>query len=129
MKIYSDTLTTDDLYRCLPNDVGMADCRTIRSPRKRARGWEMHLEGLGARHTRQRNSGSWGAQGDGSFAATWDDHGIWMAALYEIDPDAVIAWYTDRGDFYAKTEREMQWRRTARRGSRATAPWLDKVPA
>lgn len=130
MKVWSDTLTRADLYACLPADVGIGEMRELRNPRKRARGWDLHLEGYGTRHTRRRNTGQYGAASSAYFnAATWDDHGVWMAALYEIDPDAAIAWYDNRADFYAKTEREMRWRRTAKRGSRASAPWLEGTTA
>ncbi len=124
MKVYSDILTREDLFAALPSDV-YADVRNINT-RKRARGWEVHLEGLGGRHTRRRNSGRYGATGQGGMAATWDDHGVWMAALYEIDPLAQIACYRDRDDFYESTENEMAWRRNAKRGTRAEAPWLEK---
>lgn len=134
MIVHSDTLTRDDLYACLPADVMIADIRELRNPRKRARGWEIHLEGYGSRHTRRRNSGYYGATevdaiGHYGYAATWDDHGVWMAALYEIDPLAAIACYANRDDFYEKTENEMAWRRNAKRGTRASAPWLDRVTA
>lgn len=134
MTVHSDILTKADLYACLPRDVAIAAIRELHNTRKRARGWQLSLEGHGARHTRRRNSGYYGATevdaiGHYGYAATWDDHGIWMAALYEIDPDACIAWYDNRADFYAKTTAEMRWRRTAKRGARASAPWLDKVTA
>ncbi len=102
MKVYSDTLTREDLYASLPSDVYL-DAQEIRRPRTRARGWTVYLEGLGDRHTRNTNSGNYGA---GSHkAATWDDHGLWMAKLYEIDPMAKIAHYDSRSDFYDSTAR------------------------
>ena len=125
MKVYSDTLTINDLYACLPSGVGIAGVREIGRARKRARGWELSLEGYDARHTRRTNSGQYGA-GE-RFAATWDDHGVWMNNLYERDPNAHIAWYENREDFYEKTAREMLWRRDAKRGVRAEAPWLNGV--
>lgn len=135
MKVYSDTLTRDDLYAALPADVMIADMRELKNPRKRTHGYEIHLEGYGTRHTRRRNSGWYGATeadpvGHYGYAATWDDHGEWMAALYEIDPLAIIACYLNRDDFYEKTANEMEWRQQAK-GSRktATAPWLERVPA
>ena len=128
MKLYSDTLTTDDLYACLPRDVGIAEIREMRQPRKRARGWELSLEGLGGRHTRRSNSGGYGA-GD-RYAATWDDHGVWMAALYDRDERALFAgYYNGRLDFYLKTAHEHERRQHAARPYRSTAPWLDGVPA
>lgn len=135
MKIYSDTLTRDDLYAALPDGVMVADIREIRNPRKRARGWQITLEGYAARHTRRRNSGTWGAvptAGEYGYAATWDDHGVWMAALYEIDPLALIAEYANRDDFYESTEHAHAYRsrspwRTVRDNSQA--PWLETVDA
>lgn len=126
MKLYSDTLTREDLYDCLPADVD-ADVQNINNPRKRKHGYEVRLVGLGDRHTRKTNSGNYGA-GD-RMAATWDDHGIWMAALYEIDPLAIIATYQDRDRFYESTRDEHEWRRNSARPYRSTAPWLDKVEA
>lgn len=134
MFVHSDTLTRDDLYAALPADVMIAELRELRNPRKRARGWKITLEGYGARHTRRRNSGYYGAAevdtlGHYGYAATWDDHGEWMAALYETDPLASIACYANRDDFYEQTANEMAWRRSAKRGTRAAAPWLDRVTA
>lgn len=120
MKIYSDTLTKRDLYAALPNDVCISDIREIKS-RKALNAWELHLEGTGLRHKRQRNS-----------VATWDDHGIWMDRLYSIDPCARIAWYLDRDHFYTATEYESSWRQQSRfRTVRetGTAPWLQKRAA
>lgn len=126
MKLYSDTLTTADLYACLPSDVDIASLRTMKRPRKRANGWEVSLEGFGARHTRRSNSGDYGA--GYTMAATWDDHGVWMAALYDRDPDAIFAGYYDnRDDFYAKTRHDFHWRQRSRFTSvrdNAQAPWL-----
>jgi hypothetical protein len=126
MKLYSDTLTTADLYAALPEGVGIAAIRPIRSPRKRAHGWELSLEGFAGRHTRRRNSGMYGADGYG-YAATWDDHGVWMAALYAKDPDALIAWYKDRDHFYSATRHESEWRKRSRMSAirnHGQAPWL-----
>lgn len=126
MKLYSDTLTEADLYACLPDGVTIAAIRPMRT-RKRASGWELSLEGYGTRHTRRRNSGMEGANGYG-YAATWDDQGVWMAALYDRDPDALIAWYTSRHYFYEATANVAKWRQRSRFRSireNSRAPWLD----
>lgn len=102
MKVYSDVLTPAMLADALPPDVTFASMRTIQRPRVRARGWEIHLEGLGARHTRRVNSGEYGA--GYHAAATYDDHGWWMAALFAIDPDARISWWYGANAFHAGTE-------------------------
>jgi len=120
VKVWSDTLTTEDLYAALPADVTIANLRELRSPRKRSRGWEIDLEGHGERHTRRSYDGE-------RYAATWDDHGAWFVALYERDPDALLAWYASRADFYVQTRNQAHWRqrspfRAVRENSRA--PWL-----
>lgn len=101
MKVYSDIIETHELWKALPEDV-YANVRPIKRPRVRARGWDVNLEGLGARHTRKVNSGEYGA--GYHKAATYDDHGEWMQRLFDIDPDARISWWKDRADFMRGTE-------------------------
>lgn len=50
--------------------------------RTHAHAYEVALEGSGAR----RNTGTRGASDE--YGATWDEWGIFLAALYEVDPDA-----------------------------------------
>jgi|ERR1700729_4346849 len=57
----------------------------------------------------------------GSTTATYDEHGEWMAKLFEIDPDAIIATYDGVEDFYRQTQE------TRTRGfQRASFPWLEQ---
>lgn len=63
-------------------------------------------------------------------AATWDEWGIVIDALYSLDPDARIGHYTDRSDFIEQTsaerERIAQWQDPASYQARThKAPWLD----
>jgi hypothetical protein len=114
MRIHSDKLTTDDLYLCTPCGVH-AEVMTIGRPRKRLRGWNV---GLWSEHgTRSRNSGQYGAGTD--KAASWDEWGLWMNALYAIDPDALIGPYKSLPHFREVTA---QWQP---RGM--SAPWLQGV--
>lgn len=86
MKVYSDVLTGPDLLRAVPRGCQL-ELVTIRSPRVRARGWVVRLSRPSSR--RHFNTGQYGA---GDFgAASWDDHGVWMAALFAIDPSARLA--------------------------------------
>jgi len=67
--------------------------------------FDVHLEGAG---TRRPNGGSSGA-GSG-YAATWDQWGIFLAALYDQDPDMLCgsksyATYENRKDFHYQTAR------------------------
>lgn len=99
MKIHTDKLTEADLYASRPSGVAVewSPCGS----RKRACGFHVTLTYYGPEKRRPKNSGHAGAYGD--RAATWDEWGIWIARLYEIDPGAVIGCYADRDDFYATT--------------------------
>ena len=71
-----------------------------RSRTGKARGLEVKLTGTS---NRARNDGS------GEAAATWDEWGIFLAALYEADPGMIVggslerAIYRDGDDFHWKT--------------------------
>ena len=130
MKVYSDTITRADLFDCLPGDVS-AEVIEIRHARKRAHGFTVSLEGIGDRHYRRKNGGNYGASSPGVMAATWDDHGVWMARLYELDPDALIADYAGRDDFERQTREYRDYvqtynKPTSKRWAEHLAPWLDK---
>ena len=120
MKIHTDKLTREDLYAHLPVGVGL-DLVPVGS-RKRGQGFVVSLSylGQGGRGSGRRPKNSGCAGSPRTFAASWDEWGIWMAALYEIDPDAIIGTYKDRGDFYGTTAK---WRP---RGMEA--PWLEALP-
>lgn len=113
MRIYSKVLSPADIYGELrlaieTNDVVIESYREF-TPRAGGRGYEVYLEGLGARHKRARN-------GRGGKAASWDDYGLWMARLFKLDPAAKISHYNGVGEFIAFT-RQYQPRD-------ASAPWL-----
>lgn len=110
MKIYSDTLERTDLYKALGEVGGREDnwpslylsAITIQRPRIRSCGWNVRLEALrDSGHF--RNTGTHGAE-QGVRAVSWDEHGEWMARLFEIDPNARIANYDGREDFHRQTE-------------------------
>ncbi len=100
MKVYSDTLTRDDMLDALPKGVTLDHCEPMRAPRLRRHGWNVTLRRWGS--NRNTNSGHYGAGEKG--AATYDDHGAWMAELYDRDPDARISWWKNRDDFNEGTE-------------------------
>ena len=95
-------------------------------PRSFAHGFEFFLTG-----SSKYNAAHQSAQGGYSYekAATWDEWGIVIAALYAVDPDAQIGYYANRADFITKTrdeaERIRQWHDP--KGYQASchkAPWL-----
>lgn len=131
MRIHSDVLTSTDLHTALRTaraaraehpigaDVFVARCSRHGS-RKRDHALEVRLladgrqipaavaedlrvaTGRNYRTRRLPNSGAYGAD-HGVYAPTWCEYGWWMAALYAIDPEAIIGQYAGRADFDAAT--------------------------
>src|SRR4051812_3698227 len=106
MKIYSNTLTRNDLYAALPMGVHIVNCTELKrtrskqdeilgvrtrdeSGRRYQYGWNVYLEGSSV-HRSQHDAGDGYGYGQ---AATWDEWGVWMAELYRRDPEVKIGWY------------------------------------
>lgn len=99
MKIYSDTLNRNDLLNAVPRGCTL-DLAPIAHARVRRYGWTARMLRPGG--TRWTNTGQYGAGNE--RAASYDDHGVWMAALYALDPNARISWWKNADDFHAGTE-------------------------
>ena len=103
MQIHSDTLTFADLWRAARiARVDMVKCDRSGS-RSRDHKYNVNLEGESRRAPNQRGM-SYGAK-----AATWDQWGVFLAVLFDIDPNMVCgpseknAYYNGRDDFHHKT--------------------------
>lgn len=142
MKIWSDTLTLHDLRECalevngeFPGcALGIEGGELIEGPRTR-RIVGAHLRSVYG--WRKANTGSYGSDQDGYYAASWTEWGWWLVRLFERDPSARILAARDyRGlpSFHQqtgfrfmdpRTPRERQLRRelthAARRGELAAA--------
>lgn len=124
MKIHSDTLTLSDIRNAVPNGCYLAafdhkdDYTSIgeEGSRKRSRGYVVRLSG----------SSKYNMQRLPDKAATWDEWGIFIAALFAADPNAICGWYSSRDDFIEKTCDEHNRIKTYRRDLLPThsAPWL-----
>jgi hypothetical protein len=66
--------------------------------RTHKRAFEVHLTG---ESKRRPNGGSYGA-GTG-YAATWDQWGVFLAHIFEVDSESKCRAYADSGDFYDRT--------------------------
>lgn len=117
MKVYSDALIDAD-FSPAAHVAGVSywTFRRLTNTRVRARGWEISLTGSSP-YTSQH-------EGDPHKAATWTEHGVWMADLFKIDPNARISWWNGAADFVAKTGIESPYR-NAGGGHKHAAPWLD----
>lgn len=100
MKLYSDVLTPDNIHAAAPAGVGV-ELVAIRRARLRAHGWIVSLSDWNS--NRHKNSGQHGAATWKAPAASWDQHGEWMAALYAIDPAMQVGPYKDADDFERQT--------------------------
>jgi hypothetical protein len=74
------------------------DNLTPHGSRKSTRAFEVLLTGDS---NRRPNGGSYGA--GNSYAATWDQWGVFLAKIFEIDPDASCWAYENAADFHYKT--------------------------
>lgn len=100
MKLYTRTLTMNDLHRALPPGITLLDRamgakhdpELIEGPRSRKfinvrlASWEPRGKGMNYRLV-TGGHGSWSVE---AWNATWDEHGIWMARLFDIDPNLRI---------------------------------------
>lgn len=103
MRVHTDVLTKNDLYRATKHLPGVSVALTQHGSRSRARAFEVRLTGNGY----ARNSGTYGADST-THSATWDEWGAFLSALYETDPFAVwgsarYPTYRDAEDFHAVT--------------------------
>ncbi len=100
MKIHSDILSPIQIHQAtIAAGMRGVDAEvTVAGSRSRQASLNVSLTGNSKRRT---NSGQYGA-GD-EYAATWDEWGIFIQALYEIDPQALIGQYGERGVFEACT--------------------------
>lgn len=105
MRIHTDKLSTNDLYAATPAGVDIDECMQHGS-RSRERAYEVRLivwnGGKGTSHPYRRNSGQYGADRNG-YAATYDEWGYWLDALFDLDPKMIAGPYKSRADFYEKT--------------------------
>jgi hypothetical protein len=95
------------------------------TPRGYARGYEFFLSGSSPYNAAHQSRQG----GEYEKAATWDEWGVVIAILYDIDPDAQIGHYTSRADFIARTADEATRIRLyhdadSYYGRTHTAPWL-----
>ena len=89
MKIHSNTLTTKDIWAATIATgmlgVHVDDDIVIKGSKSRTRSFNVKLTG------------------NGEKAATWDEWGIFINALFLADPEAIVGQYKSYADFKAYT--------------------------
>ena len=119
MRLHTDKLSITDLYNALKaeQDAGRIaktvgfKILTQHGSRSHATAFEVQLDSydrVQGDGRKRGNSGSFGSADDGYYAATYDEWGWLIAALYKIDSNAVwgtvkYPQYMDRYDFNDKT--------------------------
>jgi hypothetical protein len=115
MRLHTDTLAESDLRSALKSSglagEGVAiDLLVPYGSRKRARGYEVHLAAHPGtdrfgKNRRAANTGHSGADSETyRKAATYDEWGVFISALYKLDATMVFGPYKDSDDFHTQTE-------------------------
>lgn len=105
MRIHTDTLSISDIYRAARfarADVVKANHHGSRS---RDHAFDVNLEG---ESRRRPNSGASGATYASGYAATWDQWGVFLSILFDLDPNMVTPYYADRDEFNTRTAGRFQ---------------------
>lgn len=104
MRLHTNVVTEDDIR--MAADAARADIDVLEETASRQgkdRAFTVHLSGESRR--RQNHNGT---TRDHNFAATWDQWGVFLSILFDMDPAMICGtkkypWYSDRDDFTFKT--------------------------
>lgn len=98
MRIHTDKLTAADIHRATTAAGMRGVCADVREAgsRSRARRFDVSLTGTSTRRT---NPGTSGYHYRDDYAATWDEWGMFIQDLFNIDPDAIIGQYQSKNHF------------------------------
>ena len=97
MMIHTNVLTRDEIAAAARRAGVSFERLEQKGSRKRARKFDVILEGSGRTGGAWGNSGSYGAAQ--YVAATWDEWGVFLAALFTADPEAWTDAYTSAEHF------------------------------
>lgn len=95
MRLHTDRITMSNLYRAATVAGVEMTAFTQHASRKRVRAFEIQLSGSSPH--RQNN-------GTGNQAAMWDEWGMFLGALYRIDPHMHCRAYSGVWDFDYQTD-------------------------
>lgn len=120
MRLHSDKLTYMDVHAALDKAkaAGKVDRQVqfemleTKGSRTRQRGFEVQLGWYGVKvkgdGRRWKNTGNRGADseynGNGCYAATYDEWGWFIKELFTLDPNLVFGHYKDRATFLTMTK-------------------------
>jgi len=126
MKIHSDRIQYRDIFNAVPHG-----CYLVETYSKLSNAFALiHYVGSHKRDhayiVRLSGSSPYTMAKLADKSATWDEWGIFIDALFKVDPDAIIGEYASRCDFLVKTRDEFHRIDENRPDLRKwyTAPWL-----
>ena len=100
MRIHSDILTNRHLIDAAAVARVDFDQWEDKGSRKRDHAFDVTLTG---ESRRRPNRGTSADRNHRGYAATWDQWGVFLAALFAIDPNMVTPYYADAEDFAFRT--------------------------
>lgn len=93
-------LTMEQLRKIeLPSGVYWRNLREYGS-RSHDRAFNIYLTGTSSRRP---NTGQYGAGDGDDYAATWDEWGVALGKIFELDADARCPYYADAADYHWQT--------------------------
>ena len=101
MRIHTNTLTAEDIYDAARAAGAVVETCFRHGSRTHDHAYELKLTG----NSRQRpNGGSYGADRDAyAYAATWDQWGVVLGLLFDIDATMRTTYDKSKGDFHYRT--------------------------
>lgn len=110
MRLHTNVISFADLYRAESVSEVRMETFTKHGSTVRSHAFEIHLVGTDRHHSSRRpNSGRYGSNGNEVYAATWDQWGVFLRHLFEIDPQMIAGspsrpTYANLSDFNLKTD-------------------------
>lgn len=108
MRIHTDNITLRDVFeaaRIAGVEFGRCDQKGSRS---RARAFDVTLRGDSNRRPNHGTSRSADRFDCGEYAATWDQWGVFLSVLFDLDPLAFTPYDADRASFHERTADRFQ---------------------
>lgn len=97
MRIHTSTLTYSNILDAAREARVWIEQQTQHGSKSHPRAFEIHLTGESRRKPNRRGAGD-----PDAYAATWDQWGVFLAALFAVDPDMVCG--TVKHPIYASGE-------------------------
>jgi hypothetical protein len=99
MRIHLSALSHVDVNAALALSQTYAEKWEWHGSRRRPHALEITLRG----NSKRRPNYGTGPRTDDGYAATWDQWGVFLAKLFEVDPTITCDYYADADEFHTRT--------------------------